>query len=461
MTTLKSVHLASVLSGIAMLGAAAFSAPATAAPPDNSHNPALPQFNVTGTDVMLHNSVDAEKASGYVAETRHAIATCDADAYLRVDRKLEDLVEAVRKRRRDSALAADAIADTDADDQGTLAQTRDVLGTEWLDRCFEKKADAAKSAFTVGGGIHAGRVNLPTLDYLGFEDTTTFDQTTGVVNGEDDGAITGASIEASIRLFRSEVMEGPAPTEDELDRIFGASDGVVLRIGAARSSADVSSEFTNIDPAGNTLLIPGPQGGASGFALPSAGGLNVVSQADFSAEYDWTNVYGEMSMPIVDEAFIFIPSVGVDYTRTDFDARFEGSIPGFARDFAYDTNVDVDAISPTASLEVVRDFGGYSLRAGGLVAVNFNDADGRDRLSFTGFPDSEAKLENDDTTVSGRIWAGVTYGTVASPFKLSLDLAWIHTGNVPDITRDGTNPSRLDLDNADAIVGALSANISF
>lgn len=455
MTTLKSVHLASVLSGIAMLGAAAFSAPATAAPPDNSHNPALPQYNVTGTDYMLYGPERAEDASQDIRNARGAISRCDRPAF-------SHALAVMRNRSTDGGgMSSLFVADTEAGDTDTLGEIAGELYAEWANRCGEKKADAAKNAFTVSGGFHAGRVNVPKLDYLGFEDATTFDQTTGVVNGEDDGAITGASIQASIRLFQSEVMEGPAPTEDELDRIFGASDGVVLRIGAARSSADVSSEFTNIDPDGNTLLIPGPQGGASGFALPSAGGANVVSQADFSAEYDWTQVYSEIDIPIVDEAFIFIPSFGVEYVRTDFDVSFDGSIPGFARDFAYDTNVDVDAISPTASLEVVRDFGGYSLRAGGLVAVNFNDADGRDRLSFTGFPDSEAKLENDDTTVSGRIWAGVTYGTVASPFKLSLDLAWIHTGNVPDITRDGTNPSRLDLDNADAIVGALSANISF
>lgn len=467
MTGSKIVHWASALSGIALLGAAALSAPAVAAPPDNSHNPALPQFNVVGTDVMLHNSAYAEDASRAVADARRANDECSKILF-------QQSVAWVERHQYDASSRRGGatpyiLTDTFRHDTNALKKLAAEMRGEWQRACGDKKdADAAqhsiaggatkdvrnpgwwseppRHSFTGGVGIHAGRVNLPTLAYLGFEDAITLDQTIGVVNGEDQGAVTGMSAQGSVNDNAFKL---------ELGGFWGAE------IGFARSSADVSSSFTNIDPTGDGLLIPGPQGGASGFALPSAGGLNVVSQAEFSASYDWTSAHAKFFMPVECETLLLFPFAGLGYTRTGFDARFSGSIPGFARDFAYNTSVDVDAISPMAGLEVVRDFGGTSLRAGGLIAVDFNNADGRDRLAFTGFPDSAAALDNDDTTVSGRVWAGVTYGTAQSPFALSLDFAWVRAGNVPNITRDGINPTRLDLENADAFVGSLSAKIRF
>ncbi|PKQ07082.1 MAG: hypothetical protein CVT72_04455 [Alphaproteobacteria bacterium HGW-Alphaproteobacteria-11] len=451
MTGSHFVHLASAVSGIAMLGAAALSAPASAAPPDNSHNPALPQFNVPGTDYMLHNSVRAEKIESALEKARFAIRRCDEPAF-------RDAMQPLRLIQVEAAMAVGDFgsnlfaADTARGDAHTLSIVLKDLDAEWRSACGEKKkAEAARHSFTGGAGIHVGRVNLPTLAYLGFEDAITLAQTIGVVDGEDEGAVAGMSIGGSVDL---------SPHDENSPDVWRPH-GWWLEVGVARSSTDVSSSFTNIDPAGDGLLIPGPLGGASGFALPSAGGLNVVSTARFSASYDWTNFHAKFFMPVECETLLLFPFAGLGYTRTGFDASFEGSIPGFARDFAYNTSVDADAISPMAGLEVVRDFGGTSLRAGGLIAVDFNDADGRDRLSFTGFPDSEAMLENDDTTVSGRVWLGVTYGTAASPFALSLDVAWIHAGNVPNITRDGVNPTRLDMDNADAFVGSLGAKIRF
>lgn len=474
MTTSNSVHLASALSGIAMLGAAALSAPAAAAPPDNSHNPALPQFNVTGTDQMVHNTVRAEEMSQHVGKARAAIARCDKPAFTKAWYAILHEEKFARDEPGGGYIETIAGANTGDDDADALQRIGWDLDAEWKLKCAKKKeAEAAQRSiaggatkdvrnpgwwsepprpmFTGGAGIHAGRVNLPTLAYLGFEDALSLAQTIGVVRGEDEGGIAGMSIGGSVDL---------SPHDENSPDVWRPH-GWFLEFEATRSGADLSSGFTNIDPAGDGLLIPGPQGGASGFALPSAGGLNVVSQADFSASYDWTSAHAKFVMPVERKTLLLFPFVGLGYTRTDFDASFSGSIPGFARDFAYSTSVDVDAISPMAGLEVVRDFGGTSLRAGGLVAVDFNNADGRDRLAFTGFPDSEAALDNDDTTVSGRAWVGVTYGTAQSPFALSLDIAWIRAGNVPNITRDGINPTRLDMDDADALVGSLSAVVRF
>lgn len=433
------LRLRAILAGAALLAAAGQISAAQAAPPDNSHNPALPQFNVPGTDVMLHNSIYAEEAGKAVADAKRANEECNEILFQQsvawVDRTMYEASS------RQGGSTPRILADTFGHDTYALRQLAADMRREWAARCEGKtKRQANTKSYSAGAGIHAGHINLPTLSYLGFEDAITLDQTIGVVDGEDTGSVAGVSIGG----------EGFAPDWN-----------LWWSTNLSQSSINVSSGSPFIDPMGDGLLIPGPLGGASGFALPSAGGLNVVSQADFSASYDWTSIYGKFGIPVECENFLVLPFFGIGYTRTDFDARFDGSIPGFARDFAYNTSVKVDTISPMAGFEAVRDFGRYALRAGGLVAVDFNDADGRDRLSFTGFPDSEAAIENDDTTMSGRAWVGVTFGTADSPFALSVDFAWIHAGNAPNITRDGVNPTRLDMDNADAIVGSLRASFRF
>ncbi|MEQ8268974.1 MAG: hypothetical protein RH982_17395 [Parvibaculum sp.] len=439
MTISKSVHLASVLSGIAMLGAAALSAPAVAAPPDNSHNPALPQFNVTGTDVMLHNSAYAEDASKAVADAKRANEECSEILFQQSVAWVERHQYDALSRRGGSTPYI--LTDTFGQDTGALKELAADMRREWAARCEGKpKRQANTKSYSAGAGIHAGRIKLPTLTYLGFEDAITLAQTIGVVDGEDEGGVAGVSIGG----------EGFVPDWD-----------LWWSTSLSRSSTNVGSRNAVIDPMGDGLLIPGPLGGASGFALPSAGGLNVVNNAEFRGNYDWLDFHAKFGMPFECETLVFLPFFGIGLTRGDTDARFAGSIPGYGRDFEYNTDIRVDTFSFLLGTNVVHEFKGGNLHAGGLASLDLNDADGTDRLSFTGFADSETPLDNDDTTVSGRVWAGATFGAAESPFKLSLDFAWIHAANVPTVTRDGINPSRIDLEAANALVASIGARVRF
>ncbi|MEQ9195279.1 MAG: hypothetical protein RIE84_00845 [Parvibaculum sp.] len=433
------LRLKAILAGAALLAAAGQISAAEAAPPDNSHNPALPQFNVVGTDVMLHSSVYAEEASKAVADARRANAECSEMLFQQsvawVDKNQYDALS------RQGGATPYILADTYGQDTAALKKLAAEMRSEWAARCGEKsEARADTNSYAAGAGIHWGRIKLPTLSYLGFEDALTLAQTIGVVDGEDEGGVAGASIGG----------EGFVP---DWNLWWSAN--------LTRSSTNVSSFNATIDPMGDGLLIPGPLGGASGFALPSAGGLNVVNNAEFDGNYDWLDFHAKFGMPFECGAQVFMPFFGIGLTRGDTDARFSGSIPGYARDFEYNTGIRVDTFSFLAGTNVVHKFKGGNLHAGGLLSLDLNDAEGTDRLSFTGFPDSRAALDNDDTTVGGRVWAGATFGAAESPFKLSVDVAWIHAANVPTVTRDGTNPSRLNLDSADAIVGALRASFRF
>ena len=274
----------------------------------------------------------------------------------------------------------------------------------------------------------------------------TLVQTLDVAQLEEDASATAGSFDGSAHFANSSLL---------------GSNGTWVAMGYIRTTANASTRLTDIDPAGDRLLIPGPLGGASGFSLASAGGLNVVTQADYEAHYEWDSFYAKAGAPFDCGPWLFMPFFGVAYTDQEQTSHFSGSIPGFARTFAYNTMIDVETISPLAGFDAVRHFEGFSVHGGGLISADFNDAHGYDRLSFTGVADSQAQLDQDDTSLGRRAWAGITFGTPQSPFKLSLDASYVYVDNIPVVNRDGTNPSSLSFDSADGILGTIRATFSF
>ncbi|MBI1260933.1 MAG: hypothetical protein GC184_04345 [Rhizobiales bacterium] len=438
MTSKITGHLTTAFMGLAFLTIAGFATAVHATPPDNSHNPALPQNNVKGTDYMLHNSVFAEEAGTAVSTMETAIRRCDSAGY----RRAENILQTLRSRSGDRAKSFTIVVnrDAEAEDEATINGLIENYNQRWKACESRNLADNGRRAILAGGGFHAGRINVPALAYLGLEQTLTLIQVLSIVKGEDKGTVTGADFSGSV---------------------FEPNSNLLFGFGLSRSATSMRSDYTNIDPAGDTLLIPGPLGGASGFALPTAGGLNVVTTANFSSDYAWNTAYAKMGYPFACDEFSFLPFGGLAYTRAEFDAHFDGSIPGYARDFAYSTSLRTNSYSPMIGVDVERKFQRFNLHAGGLLAVDINDTSGHDSLAFTGVADSRVDLSNNDATISGRAWAGVSFGNDASPFKLSLDLSWIHAGNVPKISRDGTNPTTLKLESANAVVGSIGAVIRF
>ncbi len=411
---------------------------------DNSHNPALPQFEVGNSGLMLHNSVRAEGLVQTVQDAEAALASCDevrfntAVARIYSASVLADLAQ--------SGPAGKIVVDTDKEDEDAIDDYAKQLTDQWNAKCGRREANNSGTTFTAGGSLSVGQLSLPQQQFLAFEAIGTLIQSFGIVNIEEEARATAGSFDGSAHFADAD--------------IFG-SNGIWAAIGYVRTTANASTRVTNIDPAGDRLLIPGPLGGASGFSLASAGGLNVVTQADYEAHYEWDSFYAKAGLPFDCGPWLFMPFFGAAYTDQEQTSSFSGSIPGFGRNFAYNTMVDVETISPFVGFDAVRHFNGVSLHGGGLVSADFNDATGYDRLSFTAVADSQAPLSGDDTSLGGRAWAGVTFGAPQSPFKLSLDASYVYVDNIPVITRDGTNPSSLGFESADGVLGTIRATFRF
>lgn len=245
-----------------------------------------------------------------------------------------------------------------------------------------------------------------------------------------------------------------------------------LRLHVGVTYTELESEMDNgtFDPDGETLLIPGTGDGpfGAGFALPSAGGLNVVTGINHMFDYDYVSTHLKLSSEFWchgdedDPGYGFMPYLGATYTMGDLKQRFGGSVPGFARDFEYNTRVDNDAYGVIFGFQAMRPLPNspFTLRAGAKGQVDFNDAEGSDRLFFTGFGTQGTKLSNDDTTFGYTLNAGITIGG-KSPLQFDIDGFYGAFGNTPVVTRDGVGRSRLDMERSEYAGAMLRTRFSF
>jgi hypothetical protein len=430
------------ISAIASLVFALLTPPATAI--DNSHNPALPQFQVGSSNLMLHNSVRAESLVKTVRDAESALAVCDDSKWKTAIGHLDSASVMADLAR--GGTTGKIVVDTDKEDEDAIDAYSAQLRRQWAAKCGNKETGKSGNSFTAGGSLSVGQLSLPQQRFLGFEALGTLVQTLGVASFEEDARLTAGSFDGSAHFANAD---------------FLGSNGLWAAIGYVRTTANAAARATNIDPAGSRLLIPGPLGGPSGFSLASAGGLNVVTQADYEVDHEWDSFYAKMGLPFDCGPWLFMPFFGAAYTDQEQTSSFSGSIPGFGRNFAYNTMVDVETISPFVGFDAIRHFNGVSIHGGGLLSADINDAHGYDRLSFTGVADSQAMLNQDDTSLGGRAWAGITFGTPQSPFKLSLDASYVYVDNIPVVNRDGANPSSLGFESADGVLGTIRATFRF
>ncbi|MFM9864422.1 MAG: hypothetical protein ACKVRO_12520 [Micropepsaceae bacterium] len=164
--------------------------------------------------------------------------------------------------------------------------------------------------------------------------------------------------------------------------------------------------------------------------------------------------------------------------RLETSDRFQGSIPGFARDFVYQTDLETAiwglfvATEAEVSLdnswdEALRyagEFSGFRVAAGARFGVNFLSADGTDRLDFTGFAPQSIGVSKDDTTFSYRLNVGLNYTPPgARGLTLSLGAAYGQDDIHPVATRSGETGDRtqIEFQDQDLFMGTIRSTFTF
>lgn len=314
---------------------------------------------------------------------------------------------------------------------------------------------------SVEGGVAGTQLALPSYRFLGTEMGGIRNLNNGY-HFEDDEQTKSLLIGGSIGLGRYGLGDG-----------FGGK--LKLNVGLTYTDVAIDENTGAFDPDGTTLLVPGTGDGpfGAGFSLADAGGLNLVTNSSYRLNYSHTAFHAKLSDEFwcgdeYDEddedgpPFGFVPYLGLNYTRGNLDQRFAGSIPGYARDFEYNTDVEVESWGPIFGAQFLAPVrrSPVLLRAGVTGSIEFNDAKGSDSLDFTGFGRQTMQISNDDTTFSYTLNAGVTVGS-QSPIQFDLGGFYGAIGNTPVVTRDGVGPSRLDLERSDYAGAMLRTRFTF
>ncbi len=171
-------------------------------------------------------------------------------------------------------------------------------------------------------------------------------------------------------------------------------------------------------------------------------------------------------------------AIGGHAGRLETSDSFSGSIPGFARDFAYQTDLETAiwglfvATEAEVSLdgswdEALRyagEFSGFRVAVGARAGVNFLSADGTDRLDFTGFAPQSIGVSKDDTTFSYRLNMGLNYTPPSvRALTLSLGMSYSEDDIHPTANRTGETGDRtqIEFQNQELFMGTVRTTFTF
>ncbi|NOT42647.1 MAG: hypothetical protein HOP13_19395 [Alphaproteobacteria bacterium] len=171
-------------------------------------------------------------------------------------------------------------------------------------------------------------------------------------------------------------------------------------------------------------------------------------------------------------------AVGGRVARLETSDRFSGSIPGFARDFEYETDLETAiwglfvATEAELSLDGAWDnalryageFSGFRVAAGARFGVDFVSADGTDRLDFTGFAPQSIAVSKDDTTINYRLSVDLKYTPPSvRALTLSLGAAYGQDDIHPVANRSGETGDRtqIEFQDQDLFIGTIRSTFTF
>jgi hypothetical protein len=240
--------------------------------------------------------------------------------------------------------------------------------------------------------------------------------------------------------------------------------GGFIQFGAFGGNANASSFFDIFDPgAGNRLLLPGPEGGASGV---SAGGhpANIARDISYSASLAEHGLrLGVGSRLQFTPRVTLSPVVFGTFAHGEFNESLSLSIPGLGREARYSTAIDFNrfgiGIGITGETWLGRSqSGNFALRYAGEFSGFRVVADGVDTFQFPGLPTSRKNLDADANDWGAKFSAGIFLHTRWGG-TLGIEGGYERRPGYPSIVRNGVGPSAIELQSAD--VWSLTGSFRF
>lgn len=329
----------------------------------------------------------------------------------------------------------------------------------------------------VGGGV--GTIKIPRKPYLALEDAGSL--RLGVVDTKRSETIAALLLGLAYDLdFVPQLNFAGA---------FGSGDPLTQRMFA---EASFEAQEATLRASGGTLTTT-----TEGLGIPGTGDPSHPSPAGyFLANPGLNDVENitQLHVSTLDKLDLAISqeqrfqcwsntlSIGTRIGRLESLDRVSGSIPGYARDFEYETDLETAVwglfVATDAELSLDRawqdrydaglryagEFSGFSLSGGVRLGVDSVAVEGTDRLSFTGFAPQSIRVAKDDVTFSYRLSAGLNYSPPeARALKFSLGVSYgqddIHP--VPHRSGETGDRTRIEIDPQDEFFGTVRTKIAF
>ncbi len=231
--------------------------------------------------------------------------------------------------------------------------------------------------------------------------------------------------------------------------------GPRLKFEAEYSRGEADKIILDFDPDGDArLLLPGPTGGASGLSLGNSAAFPNTATALFAAtEYQNWNVSVAAQLLNADAHAV---NLGLRYEQSNINQSLSGAIPGFDGAFDYNTELDHDRFAVfieagTGWTLVENDSGNpaLTLGVGAEIEASHNDVSGQDSLNWSVFNGGTngggiELLDHDQFSVTGSAFAEVGIPLSDSAIVGAFAEAGIRV--VPQITRNGSDPTEVELD---------------
>lgn len=368
------------------------------------------------------------------AQASAAIKNCDEEAY-------EDAIDWLDEIAGEASVA----------EEKRIDDLIDGLDTTWNITYPCGEEPRAPYAFSLKGNYGKYHLNDAPV-FLGKENGGVIN-TLSLVKPDRSGSIFGFDMGLRMALGRAlhNLYNFPNNTGNKPRTLTNLWD-LDMNYSFARARAD--DDFMNIRTGGDVLLLPGVGSGpnGAGFSLAFAGGANTVTRASYDSEYTWNRLSIGSGKNVKRNGVKFRTFGGLEYSHLDSSQTFSGEIPGFARDFRYDTDINTHTVSPYAGVEIGYTPGwmkGSKTQAELYGDVKYNIgyswANGKDSLAFTGFDTQRIGVDEKGFTHGLGVGAGVRFdldkglsATVGGRFETQ--------GNNSVVTRNGVGPSNLSFE---------------
>jgi hypothetical protein len=245
----------------------------------------------------------------------------------------------------------------------------------------------------------------------------------------------------------------------ELHAKFGPSWDIF--VGGFRARSDHNSlALDPLDGTGERLLLPGVGEGPnpSGFFQDN----EIAGELIYRGQYRFNKYHIGVGKRISLGHVSLRPTVGFEFTEFNFNESLKGQLQTLNRYFFYDTRIQNEVKTPFVGLEAR--FRPHECPIEYFLAArygfSFNHADGTDSLMVEGFDRGQTmlwkKFETNDIQAK--------YGFTINPdgrISATIQGRWERIENLPRITRPGTEPSKLNLEESDTFTGGVSLSVSF